>query len=306
MPQVSVIIPTYNRAETLTRAVESVLAQTLDDIELIVVDDCSTDRTAEVMSSFDEQWVRYVAHEENRGGSAARNTGIQAATGKYVSFLDDDDQYHPDKLERQVACLERRSEEWVAVYCGYSVIREGSTPFDYVPSSIRKRLSGVDSEPRPEGGRELIPKVLAREFPLGGASTLMVKRETAEELDGFDTAFPRHQDWEFLIRLLKTGKIACVNDPLVTKYDTGNPSSDDVEKAKEMFLSRFSSEIESAERAGYDITGIQRFDLARLYLSNGQFLRGVKHLRGANIDFLELLRMTVIGTHTILTSKNSG
>ena len=306
MPRVSVIIPTYNRARTLRRAVESVLSQELEDLEVIVVDDCSTDGTESVVRSFEDPRVQYIAHETNRGGSAARNTGIDAAEGEYVAFLDDDDQYRTEKLRRQVECLDDRSDEWVAVYCNYSVVRSGDSPIDSLPSFLIEWWPGVDSKPRPEGGRELIPRVLAKRFPLGGASTLMLKRETAEQLDGFDSEFPRHQDVEFLIRLLKTGKIAYVDEKLVTKHDTGRPSTNDVEKTKKIFFSRFSSEIAAAERNGYDITGIQRFDLARLYFINGQFLHGAKQLRGAKIELPELLRTVALGSHKKLTARISG
>jgi glycosyltransferase involved in cell wall biosynthesis len=302
MPRVSVIVPTYNRGDVLARAIESVLRQELRDLELIVVDDCSTDDTESIVESYDDPRVRYFRHETNRGGSAARNTGIEHATGEYVAFLDDDDEYRPKKLTKQVECLDRRSEECVAAYCNDVVRREGENPFDYLPSFVLNRWPGADAKPRPEGGEELVPKVLAKEFPLGGASTLMVRREVAEELGGFGADFPRHQDWEFLIRLLKAGEIAYVDEPLVVKHDTGRPSSDKVEAAKQKFFERFSSEIAAAERDGYDVTGIQRFDMAKLYFTNGEFLRGIQSLRDANIDFLELTRVCVLGTHAKLTA----
>jgi GT2 family glycosyltransferase len=296
MPRASVIVPTYNRGDALGRAIESVLRQELEDLELIVVDDCSTDDTESVVESYDDPRVRYLRHETNRGGSAARNTGIEHASGEYVAFLDDDDEYHPLKLTRQVECLERRSDEWVAAYCDYTVVRENDSPVDLFPSFFL-RWWRADSVPHPEGGAELIPQVLSHAFPLGGASTLLVDGDALNELGGFDPEFPRHQDVEFLIRLLKTGKLAYVDEPLVRRYDTGRPSMSDVEKAKELLRARFSAEIADAERNGYDITGIHRFDLARFYFANGQFREGARHLRGAKIRPRELVHTLFIGTH---------
>jgi len=186
------------------------------------------------------------------------------------------------------------------------VVREGQTPFDALPSGVLDWWSETTSTDHPEGGHELVPEVLVRRFPLGGASTLMVRRETAEALGGFDPEFPRHQDWEFLVRLLKTGKIAYVDGTLVTKHDTGRPSSDDVDRAKELFLSRFSSDVAAAERAGYDVTGVQQFDKARLHFINGEFAQGLGALSGAKIRVPELLRVVAIGAHASITGGPGG
>ena len=103
MPRVSVIIPTYNSARFVVQAVESVLAQTYSDFEVIVVDDGSTDNTPVALAGY-RQKIRYL-HQENRGPSAARNAGYRASQGDYVLFLDSDDLIPPDTLERQVSFL---------------------------------------------------------------------------------------------------------------------------------------------------------------------------------------------------------
>jgi len=90
-PTVSVIIPTYNRAHTIGRAIKSVLNQTYQDFEIIVVDDGSTDNTEEVVKSFRDKRIRYIQHKKNKGAAAARNTGIKSAKGKYIAFQDSDD-----------------------------------------------------------------------------------------------------------------------------------------------------------------------------------------------------------------------
>jgi len=104
-PLVSVVIPTYNRCGYLQQAIESVLSQSCGDFEVIVVDDGSTDETAQVIAKFSDERVRYL-YQSNAGRSAARNWGMGAARGMYLAFLDDDDLYLPHKLASQVAFLE--------------------------------------------------------------------------------------------------------------------------------------------------------------------------------------------------------
>ena len=97
-PVVSVVIPTYNRACLLGRAIQCVLNQSFQDIEVIVVDDASQDNSADIVNSLDDSRIKYLRHEKNRGGSSARNTGIKAARGEYIAFLDDDDEWMPTKI----------------------------------------------------------------------------------------------------------------------------------------------------------------------------------------------------------------
>lgn len=108
-PAVSVVIPTYDRAAVLPRAIDSVLGQTVEDLELLVVDDGSTDRAPDVVAGYADDRVRCLRHEQNRGASAARNSGIEAASGDYVAFLDSDDEWLAGKLETQLAVLEAAS-----------------------------------------------------------------------------------------------------------------------------------------------------------------------------------------------------
>ena len=116
MPAVSVIIPTYNRAEFLRLAITSVLNQTFQDFEIIVVDDASEDHTHEVMNNLNDKRIKYIRHEVNKRVSAARNTGVLHSSGDYIAFLDDDDEWLPSKLQRQVALLEDSTSTCGGVY----------------------------------------------------------------------------------------------------------------------------------------------------------------------------------------------
>ncbi len=119
MPVVSVIIPTYNRADMLDEALRSVFAQTYKDFEVIVVDDGSTDHTRSVVDKYPHR-VRYV-HQENQGHALAKNTGIAAADGGYIAFLDDDDTWLPRKLELQMDVLENNPDVDLVYGAGYRV-----------------------------------------------------------------------------------------------------------------------------------------------------------------------------------------
>lgn len=137
-PRVSVVIPTYNRADIITRAVDSVLAQTVDDIEVLIIDDGSTDGTRALIEDIDDSRVRYLAHDTNRGVSAARNTGVEAGRGEYVAFLDSDDEWLPRKLERQLSALDGREEGWIGVYC--DVASTGLSTTGRIAAAVSERV----------------------------------------------------------------------------------------------------------------------------------------------------------------------
>jgi glycosyltransferase involved in cell wall biosynthesis len=113
---ISVIIPVYNRTDLLPRAVNSVLNQTYDNLEIIVVDDGSTEDIEGVLDKFDDVRIHYIRHEANRGVAAARNTGMRFAHGEYVAFLDSDDEWFERKIERQLSDLIERGDDYQISY----------------------------------------------------------------------------------------------------------------------------------------------------------------------------------------------
>ena len=126
MPKVSVIIPTYNRAAFLRLAIASVLNQTFQNFEIIVIDDASQDHTREVVNSLSDTRIRYIRHEGNRGVAVSRNTGVVNAKGSYIAFLDDDDEWFPEKLQKQFDLLEACQPIVGVVYTGAFIIEESS------------------------------------------------------------------------------------------------------------------------------------------------------------------------------------
>lgn len=229
-PDVSVIIPAYNRAATVAAAIGSVLSQDGVNFEVIVVDDASEDGTAAVVEGIGDARVRLVRHARNAGAGAARNTGIAAARAGLVAFQDSDDLWLPGKLARQVAAL-RASPDAVAVYCGMLIENAeavGGSGSVYLPDPAQRPRSGA-----------LHGALLAANFV--STQTLVVHRAALERAGQFDTALPALEDWDFALRLAALGPIALVDDVLVRQRFSDNSLTRSLEKrlrAQEMILER--------------------------------------------------------------------
>jgi len=304
MVTVSVVIPAYNASEHIQRAIGSVLSQTISDFELIVVDDCSTDNTVKKASSFDDDRITLIKHEENRGGSAARNTGIRAANGTYIALLDADDEWHRSKLKKQIDLI-TTSSEVVVTYTGYEKNKRD------IIGQLQRFLNLFRNAPqetkRKRGGEELITDLLLYDFFFGGSSTLLIDRKTLLEIDGFDETFDRNQDWELLIRLLQHGKIDYVDSVLVTKHHSGLPSADALARSKEKLFKTFNSECTAIEGAGYDLYGRHYFEVFELYLREGNFTKAREYYRRASFyeptTYGRFTVATVSGIRTYLSNR---
>jgi O-antigen biosynthesis protein len=194
-PKVSVILPTYNRMRVLPRAVASVLSQTFRDLELILVDDASTDGTADWVKKLDDPRVRYLGHPTNKGGAAARNTGLAAARGDLVAFQDSDDEWAPGKLALQVAALESHPEAGVSYG---ACLRQGDGRSMVIPETPRQG--------------DLSTTILLRNpVPM---MTAVVRRHVALRAGPFDEALPRLQDWEYWIRVAQLTRFHYVDHVL--------------------------------------------------------------------------------------------
>ena len=197
-PLVSVIIPTYKRPERLPRAIESVLSQTYTNVEAIIVDDNNPDTdarklTEEIMAPYaDNPRVRYIKHEKNKNGSAARNTGAKSSNAKYLAFLDDDDEFLPEKISAQVKRLEELDEEFAVCYTAVIFEKEDGS-------------RSVSTETR-EG--DLFFDALTRDLSFQAGSNLFIRKVAFDSIGGFDESFKRSQDKEVVTRLLQHYKIA--------------------------------------------------------------------------------------------------
>jgi glycosyltransferase involved in cell wall biosynthesis len=198
MPDVSVVIPTHNRSGLLSLTLRSVLRQLGVDLEVVVVDDGSTDGTASMVERLADPRVRMVRHPTPQGVSRSRNAGIAEAKGWWVAFLDDDDLWAPDKLARQLAAAGAARRVWA--YAGSVNVDDGL------------RILEGGPPPLPEQ----VPELLGRYNPVpAGASNVIVRAEALARVGGFDPGLRRTEDWDLWIRLARDGPPAAVCRPLV-------------------------------------------------------------------------------------------
>lgn len=199
MPKVSVIIPTFNRADKLSRAVSSVLNQSFTDFELIVVDDGSTDQTTRVMAPFRSQVV-YLRFPFNQGVSAARNLGLQKASSSLIAFLDSDDYWLPQKLAVQVDFFDRHPE---AQICQTEEIwiRKG------------RRVNPRKKHLKPSG--DIFAQSL--KLCLISPSAVMLRRTLFDEVGGFDEDLPACEDYDLWLRIACRCPVHLIPEPLVVK-----------------------------------------------------------------------------------------
>jgi glycosyltransferase involved in cell wall biosynthesis len=199
--KIAAVIPVRNRPVVLLQALRSVQAQSHPVSEIVIVDDASTDETADVALSMvaDDKRIHVVQQPERRGAAAARNIGWRAAQADWIAFLDSDDEWMPEKLERQVECLNSHDNA-IACFTGYKVKEDD---WCYAPP---KNVTLFN---------------LLRANILGPTSIALVSRSALEAVGGFDEQLPSCQDWDLWIKLLTYGEIQIVSDPLVRFEETG-------------------------------------------------------------------------------------
>lgn len=235
MELVSVVIPTYGCRGRLKESIDSALNQSYKPIEVIVVDDNSPGsdnrlKTEEVLSSFaSTPEVNYIKHPENRNGAAARNTGIKAAKGEFIAFLDDDDCFSPTKIEEQHHYLKEHP-EFDAVYC--LAVKRGQ---NYSPTAY---------EGRPI--KEMLLMQTCMYTPC-----LMFRRKPLLSINGFDESLRRHQDYDLLLRFFGNGfSIGCLKKELTeigTNAGENEIYGDKLEALKDYFFSKFGKYIDEID-----------------------------------------------------------
>ena len=204
----SIILPTYNRAHLLPRAVKSIIAQTFSDFEIIIIDDGSSDNTREIVHKLIKNnptfKIEYLKHANNKGGQAARNSGIRKAKGDWIAFLDSDDEWLPNRLSR---CLETANKDRVKVVHADGYIHVG----DERPLKKRKvnKFKGY-----------CYSKLLTSSGPM--FPTLLVSKECFKKIGYLDECIVAHQEWDTSIRLAKYYKFGFVDEPLFIWHQEGH------------------------------------------------------------------------------------
>ncbi|MCM8790656.1 MAG: glycosyltransferase [Candidatus Omnitrophica bacterium] len=198
MPAVSVIIPTYNCAHYIAEAVDSVLSQTFGDIEIIIIDDGSTDETSGVLERYSGEGKLRCIIQRHAGLPASRNRGLEEATGEYIAFLDADDMFLPDKIERQVRAFQKHP-GYDVIYSGWRYFYDGKKEETF-PSTYA-RLSG-----------DLLFFLKRSNFI--HVSTVILRRVCLDSLR-FDTSLESHEDWDFFLKLAFAGRrFLCLDEEL--------------------------------------------------------------------------------------------
>jgi glycosyltransferase involved in cell wall biosynthesis len=227
-PKVSVVIPTYNRAAVVSHAIDSVLAQTVTDLEVVVVDDGSSDGTGQILGEFFGDRIRYYA-QANQGVSVARNKGVEEARGEWIAFLDSDDLWESEKLEWQFKALERFSSCCSGCYTDTRLFNhpETRTLFQMAEESYRHEgMMGVNKD---------VLRLLVRP---GGAgmvvhlSSLLARADVVRQTGGFDPKLLYSEDSEFMFRLAVLTGFCYVNRPLI-RFDRSPAETRHVGVSKE-------------------------------------------------------------------------
>lgn len=266
MPNVSIILPTFNRAQIITSSIRSVLQQTYTDFELIIVDDGSTDATEDCVKRFGDPRISYIRHAQNRGGNVARNTGISRAQGRYIAFQDSDDEWLPEKLERQVALLDQLSPDIGVVYTGAWIMKDGKK--SYFPGQ---------KYPQKEGD---LHQALLKENFVSMIVTL-VRVQALQQVGFFDESLPRLQDWDLWIRISKYYQFKFIDEPLAIIRPTPLSITNDLgayAKANERFMEKYFQEY---RQIGRGFLAERQYGLGSILCEIGDVNQGRKYMRRA-------------------------
>lgn len=189
---ISVIIPTYNRAHLIKDAIDSVLNQTYQDFELLIIDDYSEDKTKEIVQSYSDPRVKYLLNNRPKGAQGARNTGLHAARGEWIALLDSDDIWLPAKLEKQVNYITNTDKDVVG-------LSTGNAKYDFENDKVLHYKI-------PQLKNYTVKDLLYKNY-LSGSSTFFFKKKIALEFGGFDERFPAMQDIDFYISMAIMGEV---------------------------------------------------------------------------------------------------
>lgn len=261
MEKISVIIPTYNREKKLEKSIQSVIKQTYSNLEIIVVDDGSTDNTEHMIKGMQDKRIVYLKQASNQGVSVARNTGVMNATSDLIAFHDSDDYWHPDKLEKQMEYWKEHP-EYNMIYCGYLL---------HCMDGMRLPVPGEGVWGELEG--DIYQTLLVNNTI--GTPTILMRRDSFLKSGGFDINLNSLEDGEFVIRYSKQNQIGYVKECLVDAYQTAGGVSSNVGAAFETKCKIIAEHREELIKMGILDSSIQElFHLAQ----EAGFLEPVKKM----------------------------
>lgn len=284
---VSVAVPVYEQPDLLREALESVASQTLTNVEVVVVDDASEINLEPVLDEFEIRTV-FVRHETNRGAAAARNTGINAANGEFIAFLDADDLWNRSKLERQLGVFECASNSLGLVYTGF----------------VQYETDGREWVHYPEARGEIYEAELERDR-IHPTSTVMVRRDILQDVGGFDASLPSRQDYDLWIRITEHYEVDYVDEILVEKREQEDSISKDFDsriQGDKAVLQKVRDRVEEFDVLSKSkILSYHYHVLGRDYESNGDRREAVRYLSLAILRYplrpisWAMLAITILG-----------
>ena len=266
MPVVSAIVTTFNRADYLKKAIESVLNQTFTDFELLILDNSSTDNTESVVKSFGDNRLRYIKHKP-LGISQARNLAVREATCKFISFLDDDDVWLPCKLEKQLEVFEKGDKDLSLVYGGFIKIDATGKKVGIHKPVLRGNIL-----------RELLWQ---KDDFTGSASNPMIKKSVIEDLGGYNEEVTTGEDWELYLRLAEKDKIDFTSEFVALIRTHSGPrlgyKLEESAQLEIMVLQRYSYIFDTAKR----LKSFYNQKLGGKYIRIGQVRKGRSYILSA-------------------------
>jgi len=272
-PRVRVVIPTFNNARFVAEAIQSVLDQSVADLEIVVVDDGSTDATREVVGGIADRRVAY-RRQENQGPSAARNNALRDATNELVAFLDADDLWLPDKLARQLALVDA-SPTVGLVHGAYIVVDEQRR-------ELRRRLG-------PGLSGRVADRLAVENLVSGSATTALVRRAVLDEVGLFDESLRGGEDWDLWFRIARVAELAYVPEP-IAKVRLHSTNSTRAEERIRTDLARLIGKIYSDPTLPPELRRLEPRAWAAMYLAMARFARNGGSQRRAAGYLLRAIR----------------
>ncbi len=265
---VSIIIPTYNGADKISVAVDSVLNQTYDNLEIIVVDDNGKGTenqlcTQQAMKKYeDNNKVKYLVHEVNINGAAARNTGIRASKGEFLGFLDDDDLFLPDKTQKEVELFNSLPNDYGLVYGSF---------IEHMTKNYSRIVEADNTD-------NFLYRFLCNEV-IACSSTVMIRRKVLDSVVEWDESFKRHQDLEFFARVANEYKVSCIKDVCIEKFklDRNMPKGKTYEEYRLHYLQKMAPIISQfTPKQQKHLYNVHWTDIGKCYLKEKDIKTALK------------------------------
>jgi glycosyltransferase involved in cell wall biosynthesis len=225
-PLISVVIPAYNRADTIERALDSVRAQNFRDMEIIVVDNCSEDDTVVRVKAWagDQPSFKLIRHDRNKGEAGSRNSGVRAARGRYVAFLDSDDEWLPGKLQCQLDALAKAGPSVTGCFTGQYIVMENGEQRLIDDWSVHLPITDLN--------------LLTLGCGVGMGTTLMVERSAFEAAGYFDEELPLFVDVDWLCRYVRAQKVIKIPQPLTRYHKSPIRRGEVMERATALYVAK--------------------------------------------------------------------